>query len=156
MNDINERAIEAHLNRALDKLFELDAHILEADASERSMSHRLAVHLMPELPGYDIDCEYNRDGFDVKRLELYGRDNTDENMEAVTVFPDIVVHRRGTNDTNLLVIEMKKGSSIISSEYDMLKLRAFRRELNYRYAAHVTIGKNSLDTMVRELVWVDA
>ena len=67
---MNRAQIETALNRAIDKFVECDKHLLAADANERSMSHRIAVYLEQETPGYDIDCEYNRDGFDVKRLQL--------------------------------------------------------------------------------------
>ncbi|BCM24872.1 hypothetical protein [Methyloradius palustris] len=153
---MTKQELEICINRALDKLFELDAYLLDIDSSERSMSHRLAIHLMSELPDYDVDCEYNRDGFDVKRLQLPERMAiVDDDIEAVTVFPDIIIHQRGTKDRNLLVIEMKKGSSTIDSSYDIRKLKAFLSELNYMYALHLRIGKCRNNEMARELVWVE-
>lgn len=99
--------VNTRLEQALSRLMLRDSHLLTVDASERSITHQLAVHLMEQFPGYDIDCEYNRDGFDVKRLELAERRTRDDDTEAVTVFPDIVVHLRGHNNDNLLVIEVK-------------------------------------------------
>jgi hypothetical protein len=110
---------------------------------------------MRECPEYHVDCEYNRDGFDVKRLELSQREATDSDIEAVTVFPDIVIHLRGTNEHNLLVIEIKKASSSISSAYDIKKLKAFHHELHYKYAVHVIIGRRSKSEIVRKIVWVN-
>lgn len=40
---------------------------------------------MREFPEYDVDCEYNRDGFDVTRLKLSERPTTDDNVEAVAL-----------------------------------------------------------------------
>jgi hypothetical protein len=71
------------------------------------MSHRIAIYLEQEMLSYDVDCEYNRDGFDVKRLQLASCPTSADNDEAVTVFPDIIVHRRGNNDHNLLVVEIQ-------------------------------------------------
>ena len=147
--------IASCLNSALDALIVGDGYLLSVDSSERSISHRLAVYLAQQVPGYDVDCEYNRDGFDVKRLQLAPRRVNDNDVEAVTVFPDIIVHRRGTNEHNLLVVEMKKASSTVSPDYDMEKLKAFRHELKYLFAVHVTVGKNGAEKLVRKVVWVD-
>lgn len=147
--------IENHLNCAIDALFAVDGYLLSVDSSERSISHRLAVHLAKQFTDYDVDCEYNRDGFDVKRLQLAQRPVNDNDIEAVTAFPDIIVHRRGTNQHNLLVVKMKKGSSTVSVDYDIDKLKAFRQELSYLFAADVTVGKSKAKRLVRKVVWID-
>jgi hypothetical protein len=86
---MNRAQIETALHRAIDRFVECEKHLLAADANERSMSHRIAVYLEQEMPGYDVDREYNRDGFDVKRLDLAQRLTSSDNDEAVTrVYPD--------------------------------------------------------------------
>jgi hypothetical protein len=152
---MNKTQIEVALNRAIDKFVEDDKHLLAADASERSMSHRIAVYLEQEMPGYDVDCEYNRDGFDVKRLQLVQGLTSADNDEAVTVFPDIIVHRRGNNDHNLLVVEMKKAAEGTDIAFDLHKLRAFRRELKYTWAVHLIIGRARNGHLVRRTQWID-
>lgn len=147
-------AVDQLLTEALAAFHAAEMHLLRADASERSMTHRLALHLTPLFPDFDVDCEYNRDGFDVKRLALHERPVQDDDTEAVTVFPDIVVHRRGDNDANLLVIEVKKARSAVNAEYDMLKLQAFKRDLKYRYAVHLTLGLDCNGTPVTQVTWL--
>jgi hypothetical protein len=100
-----------------------------------------------------VDVEYNRHIDDPKRLQLPRRDALDDEVRATTVFPDIVVHLRGTDDHNLLVLEVKKPGE--SLEYDERKLRAFREELSYHHAAHVILGRNVNDDLVREVIWID-
>ena len=153
---MTKQQIETALCRALNNFIEKDSHLLAADTSERSMCHRLAMHLAHEMRSYDVDCEYNRDGFDIKRLRLTSRGTTDNDQEAVTVFPDIIVHRRGENEHNLLVIEMKKASGRFGQDYDydIEKLRAFRRELGYTFAVHVVIGYCHKGTLERKVVWI--
>ncbi|UEP40329.1 hypothetical protein [Burkholderia sp. B21-005] len=141
---------------AVDSLCAVDHYLLRVDANERSISHRLAVHLASQFPDFDVDCEYNRDGFDVKRLALSQREVRDDDVEAVTVFPDIVVHKRGSNESNLLVVEIKKISSNVGSSYDLKKLEAFRRQLGYRHSAHCTIGYNRCGKLIRRILWADA
>ena len=82
-----------------------------------------------------------------------GRTAKDDDLDAVTIFPDIIVHKRGTNDQNLLVVEVKKASSAISSKYDFEKLRAFKAELRYAFAAHVTIGYTRDGKFTRKVAW---
>lgn len=148
-----EAEVYSAVSAAIATLCADDKHLLEANASERSMSHMLAVHLISKFPGYEIDCEYNRDGFDVKKLMLSDRNVTDDQLDAVTVFPDIIVHKRGRQDQNLLVLEMKKASSSVNHEYDIEKLNAFKNELNYRFAAHVVVGILKSGELIQEVNW---
>jgi hypothetical protein len=147
--------VQELLAKALDVFHAAELHLLRTDASERSMTHRLALHLTPLFPEFDVDCEYNRDGFDVKRLALHERPVQDDDTEAVTVFPDIVVHRRGHNDANLLVIEVKKAISAVNADYDMLKLNAFKSELKYRHAVHLTLWLDADGTPATQVIWLD-
>lgn len=148
-----ETEVHAALNEAIERLIEIDHHLLDANASERSLSHRLAIHLIDRFPDYEIDCEYNRDGFDVKKLRLDERVVKDDVLDAVTVFPDIIVHKRGHKNNNLLVIEIKKASSSVSHDYDIEKLKAFKAELNYTFAAHVIIGCLKNSKLVKDVYW---
>ncbi len=127
--------------------------LLDLDVTERALSHHLAGYIAQLVPPeYDVDVEYNRHGGDPKRLNLPPRRARDRELRATTVFPDILVHKRNTDDHNLLVLEMKKPGE--NMEYDGLKLHAFRNELGYRHTAHVVIGREKGDT-VREIIWVD-
>jgi hypothetical protein len=153
MESSSEAEVHAAVEAAIDALCADDRHLLDADASERSMSHRLAVHLISRFPSYEVDCEYNRDGFNVKKLMLSERVAQDDALDAVTVFPDIIVHKRDRQDQNLLVLEMKNASSPVDHDYDIEKLRAFKIELKYRYAAHVVVGYRKNGQFTREVKW---
>jgi hypothetical protein len=130
--------IEKALNEALELLLRADEGILRVDINERTISHRLALYLEPYFPGWNIDCEYNRNHDDPKRLDIQRRDVRSDDTQATTVFPDIIVHRRGTNE-NLLVIEMKKTTSQEDDSYDLGKLRAFKQQLGYRFAVFIKV-----------------
>lgn len=54
--------------RAYKTLLAQDAHLLIVDANERSLTHRLAMYLQAEFPDYHVDCEYNRNGMNAKKL----------------------------------------------------------------------------------------
>jgi len=147
--------IETALNRALDTFVERAEHFVAAAANERSMSHRIAVDLEQELPGYEVACEYKRDGFDVNRLEAMPHPPSPKSDEAVRVFPDIIVHRRGSNDHNWLVLDMKQAAAGTDPPYDLHKLHAFQRELHDAWAVHLHIGRLRNGPLVRTTHWTD-
>jgi len=150
IDEFTAPVIDVHLNRALAQLTNEDAVLFKFDASERSLCFRLAIYLDTEFRNFDfnVDCEYNRYYQDPSRRKLlYERSLkgfaerkiplADE--DGLTVFPDIIVHRRETNQ-NLLVIEIKKTTSSIDKDFDLAKLRAYRNELGYRFAKFIRLG----------------
>ena len=70
---------------------------------ERAIVFRFAYYLQKQLEestysDYIVDCEYNRNGEKAKILN-------EERQKGV--YPDIIIHKRNSNDFNLLVIEFK-------------------------------------------------
>ena len=124
--------IERRLARASVRFLERDTHLLRVNANERSMTHKYALYLETEFPDYDVDSEYNRKGDLPKELHVEGGGViTEDDENATTVFPDIIVHHRG-QPSNLLVIEAKKNGG--NDARDRRKLQAFMLEESYRYA----------------------
>lgn len=118
---------------AVKVLFAKDGYLLIEDVNERSISHHLAVHLEKQFQSWHVDCEYNRDGHNPKRLHLTSDCTNNSELEnGSRVFPDIIIHKRGTRE-NHLVIEIKKSTSHLSSECDLEKLTQYRNELGYDY-----------------------
>lgn len=143
-----EQLIKNAVDEALGQLLRADSDILKMDINERSISHRLAGYLEPFFPGWNVDCEYNRNHDDPKRLNIPRRNIDSDDIQATTVFPDIIVHKRGTDD-NLLVIEMKKTTSKENDDYDFGKLKAFKDQLKYQYALFIKVktgGQADIET----------
>ena len=115
-----------------------DSYLLRHDLHERTLTHKLAEYIQPLFPDWNVDCEYNRDGHDPKRVRIAAPAPLHED-EGSNVFPDIIIHRRGTNEYNILVLEAKKsrdgGDGI--NERDRQKVEAFIADLKYRYGALV-------------------
>ncbi|MDA8277533.1 MAG: hypothetical protein M0Z45_04985 [Actinomycetota bacterium] len=122
--------IENRIYRAWERLLTRDSELLQFDASERSITHKLAEHLQVEFSDWDVDCEYNRDGHDPKALALHKCPHGKGDLRRD--FPDIVVHKRDTGD-NLVAIEAKKSTSR-HNKHDSCKLHAYRESLHYQYA----------------------
>jgi len=127
-----------------------DAHLLTADANERSITHRFAIYLEREFPEFNVDCEYNRKGLKVKRPPAFGIDYRTIEKLGINLYPDVIVHHRGT-DNNFVAIEAKpspkntpcKKHGKNKCECDRCKLRAYKADLKYRHTFYVVfpVGK---------------
>jgi len=151
--------VQTSVENSLDRLLDEDRKLLVDNANERSISHRLAVYLEQEAAefeiDYDIDVEYNRvvtengtPGDFIKEV-LYGqlseecqgrRRIRDDDTDAQTVFPDIIIHRRGSSEHNLLVIELKKTSSSRSGKCDKEKIERYHTDLGYENGLFLRLG----------------
>ena len=122
------------VDQAINILYARDSHLLASDCSEWSVAHRLAVCFEELFPGWNIDCEFNRQG-------VSGNPKT--TAEGSLVRPDIVVHHRGRTEVmhNLLVVELKKRSS--SSDQgkacEYTRPPAGTREFQYRYGLTIVL-----------------
>lgn len=122
-----------------------DQHLLDVVANERSVTHRLAVYIELEIAAslkykkFHVDCEYNRSNNEPKRLHDFKRNIASDDTKGVTVYPDLIVHERGTKN-NLIVIETKLDRYGLSCDEDSActcdrcKLRVYKNELEYKYA----------------------
>ncbi len=144
--------MEQTLVKCLESLVHHDAFLLTNDVNERTISHRLGLYLQQALPEWHVDCEYNRNHDDPKMLDIQRRRTISDDTQATTVFPDIIVHHRNTDD-NKLVIEIKKTTSAESDEYDLRKLHAFKNQLGYELAAFVKL-QTGRETADYELNWI--
>jgi len=126
------------LETALLELRDKDGHLFSNNVAERSFAARLAIYLQNAFPEYHVDADYNRLGDIPKKVQLppecEGRRDSDGKSLAL---PDVIVHRRGADGPNLLVVEMKKTTNPDKGDCDRLRLRAFRDQLGYTFGALV-------------------
>ncbi|PWA08296.1 hypothetical protein [Flavobacterium laiguense] len=138
MEDLSIRKL---VIEATEKVIEKDSWLLKNDISEQCISHRLGIYLQEKFAEYNVDCEYNGD---IDRMNnkksisilkenlkeiglLREREESDLEKEFTkrAVFPDIIIHTRGTNENNLCILEVKKSTSSVKFDYDFLKLKAY-------------------------------
>jgi hypothetical protein len=140
--------MQAELNKVVSALGEFYARetiLLEKDLGERTLTHRLAVHLEKQFEGWDVDCNYDRLGERTLRLPKGTIVSTDDHI-GKSIFPDIVVHHRAVPE-NLLAIEVRKASNHQPPEHDQHKLRALTDPhlwFAYRIGVYLVLGKNSV------------
>jgi hypothetical protein len=107
---------------ALEEFYAREDYLLEKDAGERALSHRLAVYIEKQFADWEVDCDYNRLG--ERRLLLpKGTIVSTDDALGKSVYPDIVVHRRAV-PKNLLAVEVRKAANHQPIEHDRHKLRA--------------------------------
>jgi hypothetical protein len=130
--EIVRRGLEAALRR----LVASDAYLFTHNLGERCISARLAMYLQQEFPEHAADAEYNRAGDIPKRLGLGEEcaNYRNERGESLVV-PDVIVHRRGREGPNILVLEVKKTSNPVPRGCDRARIHAFRAVYGYEFAA---------------------
>lgn len=129
------------VQEAINMVFARDAMLMTQENSEWSIAHRLAVYLEQMLPGWNIDCEYNRQDHET--------DHVKKSAEGKIVRPDIIVHHRSRTqlDHNLLAIELKKKNV---SQDDLKKLTDYtsppvgKRKFQYQYGLAIDLSSNPL------------
>jgi hypothetical protein len=131
---MNHTELEEKVMFAIDMLYTHDSALLERNASEWSIAHRLAVYLEQVVDGWNVDCEYNRQGQerDLKKMSNDGK-----------VRPDIIIHHRGFIEAphNLLVLEIKKLETDSDSEKvcEYTKPPQDSRRFQYQYGLALSL-----------------
>ncbi len=180
----------------LKALVTYDSYLLLNDVNERSITHRLGMYYQSIFPSWDVDCEFNKNLGDSKRIDIdphlflgrmadllegdgvFSRNHNafamlredhisyedihslksqlrdpnrlkyDKELDIMyfvltsrdngklrkLIYPDIIVHQRGTKN-NYIVIEAKKSTytDSISRAYDLVKLITLVRSEEYKY-----------------------
>ncbi len=150
------------LKRSIDLLYENDNYLIKKPVHEQDISHRIAHYLENLLRNYDwfvkngysIDVEYNKNLDEPKRI--YSNSNCSNCYKSECYIkkyhcnddygsicrPDIIIHKRGNNEQNIVAIEIKTDTK--ESEKDSAKLSAFTCNCSeYKYKLGVFININS-------------
>ena len=150
----------------LDTLYKRDSILLQKklNVTERAITHRMGIYLQQILTDeYDVDCEYNRMGqkmfgevkytdndYFVKTVCLSQGSVPDADDNGSRVFPDIIVHKRGTAN-NHIIIEVKVDWKSSKAEHDILKLKAYKAELKYEVAFYIQLTEERKNVEIMEV-----
>ena len=154
---MNKDEIEDILIQSKKRFLENDQYLLSVDVNERSLTHKFAEYLQTIVgSSWNVDCEYNRFGSDSKRIlseikeliDPYVEGVQTDDVKAKTVYPDIIIHKRGAIGPDLLVIEAKKDASTEDRRRDMEKLNKIQYEYGYYFAVFI-----NFKTKNKEIEW---
>lgn len=131
-DDIDQAKLRELLTAAIEGLYKDDPWLIANGLREEALVFRIAHRLanMVERPGRNIhvDLEYNRQN-DHNEPSDPKRNHQDE-----LVTPDLIVHTRGSNTANLLVVEAKRhiprGEEL---EKQLQKLSVYADRLGYTH-----------------------
>jgi hypothetical protein len=149
------------IDQAIDKLYKVDSYLLKEsyDINERTVSHRLAVHLNDFFveTEYDVDIEYNRIREEYGKIEdvgnlmgkkLYWEDSDEASGDnSRFVFPDIIVHKRDKHD-NLIEIEIKMSWKNGKKQFDLDKINQYMEELKYKFGVYIELSENRENSII--------
>lgn len=144
--EITKEQILQGIEYALIHLYDKDKYLLEHKVHEQAIVFRFALYFENFVNSlgkdYNLDVEYNKNMDNPKRIRA------NENGKK----PDLIIHSRGSNECNLLILEFK---TYWNSNYqqDFKKLKEFCRanEYNYQYGACIILGREKADTHIE---WV--
>jgi len=126
MNNLSVNEIELYLETSLKNLFIFQPNINEftsqTNQTEWNLAHHYANEVIKHFTDYNCDLDITKTNFNNRR-------------------PDIIIHQRGNNDNNLLVIEIKRNGSESDLQSDESKIKKywFSSPLKYKYGAVVNI-----------------
>lgn len=150
----NDETIYYSIERAFCELYTNDTYLIcnkpmvvedsqklgEHHVGERSIVFRFAYYLQcellksPKYALYNVDCEYNRHVANAKILYDYPHG----------IYPDLIVHKRGSDTDNQLVIEFKAywNDKTSALENNINKVQSLKKiPYKYKYGLVVIIGK---------------
>ena len=130
---------------AIKEFYAREGFLFEKDLGERTLTHRMAVHLERQFDGWEVDCDYNRLGERLLKLPHGSIISTDDGL-GKSIFPDIVVHHRAVPE-NLLAVEVRKATNHQPVEHDHHKLRGLTDPhlwFAYRLGVFLILGKNQV------------
>lgn len=134
----------------IQSLYKHDGSLIQRQANERSIAFRFGLYFnenirtssFAEDPDLTIDFDYNRNLDNVKNMHGFN--------DRHGVYPDIILHHRGFNDKNVIVIEFKGiwNRNNRARRADFRKLIEFthpeRNDYQYGLGVFIDLG-NDLD-----------
>jgi hypothetical protein len=133
---------------ALKEFYAHEAFLFEHDLGERTLTHRLALHVERQFPDFEVDCDFDRLGPRTLNMPRGSIVSTDDHL-GKSIYPDIVVHQRSVPN-NLIAIEVRKAGNHQPLEHDRQKLRALTDPhiwFAYWIGVLLTLGKNNVTSV---------
>ena len=125
--------IKQKINHAIEQFYQNDSDLLNRDNYEVTVSCKLSQYLCPLFQDYSVDSEYN------KHIDSE-KHNSELNKE---IRPDIIIHKRGNDDDNLVYIEIKTDHNNDNRQDDIKKVISMTKQTGeYKYKLGIFIDFN--------------
>jgi len=109
---------------SLSNLYQNDLEIINRGGMEQAVSFRFGIYLLGEcqqidwLRDFDFDMEYNKNGNSPKKTPRRPRGTR----------PDLIIHTRNCNLSNILIVEIKGWWNLEDRNIDRIKLEDFTNQ----------------------------
>lgn len=148
---VENRVLFEIVNKALDMLYDNDYYLFINNSSEKNLVFHFSRYLIELLKstGYErlsVDCEYNRNALNEKGYKEIVYEH-----KFHRIFPDVLLHERGTNRNNILAIEFKKNNNK-NTKNDFYKLKALtdnEGEFKYHMGLFIRFGKRREEVCIK-------
>ena len=132
---MNKTLIKEQLEKAANALMQKQPNLFkftsETHQTEWNIAHHFAIELHKLFPDYDCDLDVIKPNLDRKR-------------------PDIILHERGSQNANFLVVEVKRDRNDVEGDLNKIKKYWFDGRLKYQFGAAVVIREGE-DVLVRAI-----
>lgn len=142
------------VNESLDVLYSAEKYLFENNSSEQNKVFHFARYFIENMKKhdyynvYDVDCEYNRNCFDEKKYKAVVYEKVKHR-----ILPDFVLHKRGRNNDNVLVVEFKNAKKMTESDYYKLKALTDKDGgYNYKLGLFIKFNKKREDVEIRMFI----
>lgn len=139
-NELSAGEIERLLRRATADLYTKESDIGSFTSETAQTEWNLVAHLAPEIVKYFEGYSYD---IDVMKVNLQNKR------------PDIIIHKRGTNNWNLLVIELKRDATETAIRGDAKKIEDFWHGVRLKYLFGATINLIAKNQDMKQAKQVD-
>ncbi len=143
MPQYNKNLLLLLLQSAIQRCYENDNCLIKRNMERASVSRIfLYIHKLinedsrfKEFKEYNLDCEYNKNGEHMKTTPRCSRGTS----------PDLILHKRNSNENNLLVVEFKSHTGKCKKDRrynkikDFIKLEDFTNDSIYNYSLGVFV-----------------
>lgn len=135
------------VKEAVDKCYANDKTLIDRSMEQASvarifyyMQRKIDTNIkFKQFREYNLDCEYNKNMYEPKRLTEEERGKR----------PDIILHKRLSNNDNMLILEFKSSrenhrqDNLINDDYNKLK-RFTQQNGIYKYFLGVSVKLNDI------------
>ena len=122
---MDKKTLEIIIGKVIKKLTKNDPDLLKNNLHERTIVHKFACYLQELFLNYSVDVEYNRQ-------------RSDSKLPKKSAYQDVIIHKRGSNYNNLLVIEIKKSNS--DDKNPNINRYLVDSSLKYQYGLYLEFG----------------
>jgi hypothetical protein len=139
---MDQEYIKKKIKKCIDEFYLNESVLLKRENYEVTISCKFSQYLFIEFPQFDVDCEYDKHINEEKRVEELNQN----------IRPDIIIHKRGIDDNNLVYIEIKTDHNRTTRNKDYTKIKALTKQsgsYKYRLGVFIDFNRNKDNLVVK-------